>query len=96
MATIGIWGGTGYAGSAIAREARKRGFEVTAVSRHAPQDQIEDVTYVQGSVADANFVEQVAAHDVVVVALHAIGEPSLAEVYDSLVKTARASGARLA
>lgn len=95
MTTIGIWGGTGYAGSAIAREARARGFEVTVVSRHAPHDPIGGVTYRQGSVADASLVEDIASHDVVVVALHATGEPNLEDVYDCLAKSARNSRARL-
>lgn len=96
MTTIGIWGGTGYAGSAIGREARGRGFEVTSVSRRTPENPIAGVVYLTGSVSDRSLVDTVAENDVVVVALHAVGDPSLADVYETLVKSARANGTRLA
>lgn len=97
MTSIGIWGGTGYAGSAIASEAVGRGFAVTAIARSEPTAPIEGVTYEQGSVADSGRVKSLAAaSDVVVVALHATGDPALADVYDDLVDSARASQTRLA
>jgi putative NADH-flavin reductase len=95
MTSVAIWGGTGYAGSAIAREALSRGFTVTAVSRNAPAEPIDGVTYLQGSVADDVLAKSVAEHDVVVVALHATGEPALADAYGTLVDAARANGTRL-
>jgi len=52
MANITVIGGTGYAGSAIVAEAAKRGHHVTAISRNAPADPMEGVTYVQGSALD--------------------------------------------
>lgn len=97
MTSVGIWGGTGYAGSAIAAEAIARGFEVTAVSRNEPATPIEGVRYRQGSVADTSLVKSLAADsDVVVIALHATGDPALGSAYDALVDAARTSGTRLA
>lgn len=97
MTTVAIWGGTGYAGSAIAGEARKRGLEVIAVSRSEATDPVEGVEYLQGSVAEVELIDELAKKsDVVVVALHATGEPSLADVYSDLVATARDHGTRLA
>lgn len=95
MTSIAIWGGTGYAGSAIAREALARGFAVTAFARNAPSTPIDGVVYRQASLADVAAVEEAADHDVVVVAVHATGEPSLDEVLDSLVKASRTAGSRL-
>lgn len=97
MVAVAVWGGTGYAGSAIASQARKRGLEVAAVSRSEATNRTEGVEYLQGSVADRELVDLLAKKsDVVVVALHATGEPSLAEVYSDLVATARDHGTRLA
>ena len=97
MTAVGIWGGTGYAGSAIAREAVSRGLSVTAIARSAPEQPVADVDYRQGSVEDAALIEGLAKEsDVVVVALHATGTPALAEVYDVLVSAARTHGTRLA
>ncbi|MGN6721247.1 MAG: NAD(P)-dependent oxidoreductase [Marmoricola sp.] len=97
MTTVGIWGGTGYAGSAIAREAISRGFDVKAIARNAPAEPVDGVEYRQGSVDDASLVGSLAASsDVVVIALHATGEPSLADSYDTLVAAAREHGTRLA
>lgn len=54
MTRITVIGGTGYAGSAIVAEAAKRGHHVTSVSRHAPAEPIEGVTYVVGSALDVD------------------------------------------
>jgi len=68
---------------------------VTAVSRNTPTEPLDGVTYLQGSVADEVLAKSIAEHDVVVVALHATGEPNLADAYDTLVGAARANGTRL-
>ena len=59
MSRITVLGGTGYAGSAVVREAAARGHEVTAFSRTLPAEQVVGVTYVQGDAVDeADLVTQ--------------------------------------
>ena len=73
MTTIAIFGGTGYAGSAIRDEALKRGHRVMSVTRNVPADApaAAGLEFREGSVHDASLVNQVAADaDVVVVAVH--------------------------
>jgi len=50
MATIVVFGGTGYTGGNIVREAASRGHHVIAVSRTEPAEPIEGVTYETGAV----------------------------------------------
>jgi putative NADH-flavin reductase len=74
MTTIAIFGGTGYAGSAITAEALKRGHRVISVTRSggppAGAPQTDMVEYRQGTVHDATLADQVAAEaDVVVVSI---------------------------
>ena len=80
MATIAIFGGTGYAGSAIRDEALKRGHSVIAVSRSAPPADSPlagphvpggpDVQFQQGNLHDDALVEALADEaDVIVVAI---------------------------
>jgi putative NADH-flavin reductase len=96
MTSIAILGGTGYAGSNIAREAASRGFDVTAVSRSAAEVPA-GVTHRVGSLADADLVRELAEkHDVLVVATHALGDPDLREVLPQLIEAARDGKARLA
>lgn len=96
MARIVVAGGTGYAGSAILREAAGRGHEVTAISRSAPAAPVEGVRYVQGSVLDV-APQVVPGHDVVVAALSPRGDTAgtLPTAYASLAELAVATGARL-
>jgi putative NADH-flavin reductase len=69
MARISVFGGTGYAGSNIAREAARRGHQVTSVSRTLPDEQTDGVTYVQGSLLDpTDRTKALDGADVVVVA----------------------------
>ena len=56
MARIKVLGGTGYAGAAVVSEAARRGHEVTSYSRHVPQQPIDGVEYVTGSVTDATVL----------------------------------------
>ncbi|WP_305789622.1 NAD(P)-dependent oxidoreductase [Symbioplanes lichenis] len=75
MTRLTVLGGTGYTGSAIVREAVARGHEVTSYSRHAPAEPVPGVTYVQGSVLDADVRRQiVAGADVIVSALAPRGD----------------------
>lgn len=96
MTSIAIIGGTGYAGSNIAREAAGRGHDVTAVSRSEAVVPA-GVTHKLGSLADAELVRELAAkHDVLAIATHALGEPDLREALPQLLDAAREGGARLA
>jgi putative NADH-flavin reductase len=75
MARITVLGGTGYAGSAVVAEARKRGHEVTSVSRSTPASAVDGVEHVDGSVLDADVLDRVLeGRDVVVSALSPRGD----------------------
>ncbi|MBT9290478.1 NAD(P)-dependent oxidoreductase [Prosthecodimorpha staleyi] len=93
--TITIVGGTGYAGSAIAREAAKRGHRVTSVSRSVPAEPNPGISYVASSVEDAGA--SIAGADVVVGAFSPRGanKGALAKVYADLASKAVEAGARL-
>ena len=75
MARITVLGGNGYVGAAVVAEARKRGHDVTAVSRSAPSWPVPGADYVEGSVLDADVLERATAgRDVVLVALSPRGD----------------------
>ena len=98
MSRITVLGGTGYAGSAIAREAAGRGHDVTSFSRSLPAERVPGVTYVQGDASDeAALAPVVAGADVVVAALSPRGalEDSLRDVYRTVGRLTDAAGARL-
>lgn len=92
---ITIIGGTGYAGSAIAREAAKRGHSVTSVSRSVPAEPLPGIHYVASGVDEAGAL--IAGADVVVGAFSPRGANSglLAKVYARLAQQAADAGARL-
>jgi putative NADH-flavin reductase len=97
MTSIAIIGGTGYAGSHIARDAAGRSLDVTTVARSAPSTPIAGATHIVGSLADQVLVEKLAGdHDVLAIAVHATGQPALLDVLDDLIAAAEASGTRLA
>jgi putative NADH-flavin reductase len=98
MSHIVVIGGTGYAGSAIAREAAARGHEVTAFSRSAPADSVEGVSYVQGDTTDeAALASVINGADVVVAALAPRGPLAgpFREVNRTIMRLADAANARL-
>lgn len=99
MTSIVVFGGTGYAGSAITREALSRGIAVTAVARDTSKlDAAEGLTLAQGDAFDADFVADVTkGADVVVVALHAVQADGseLKDKFQHFVDAAAAAGARL-
>ena len=98
MSRITVIGGTGYAGSAIVREAASRGHEVTAFSRSAPSAPTPGVTYVQGAADDPAALESViGGAEVVVAALSPRGElvGKLRPIYRQLIQLADAAGAKL-
>lgn len=59
MSRIIVIGGTGYAGTHIAREAVSRGHDVTVISRSVPDAGLDGVDYVQGSVLDLDALGDV-------------------------------------
>jgi putative NADH-flavin reductase len=75
MATVVVFGATGYSGQAIAAELARRGHQVTGVSRSADPDVTKDgVRLVRGAIDDpAGVAELVKGADVAVVAVHATG-----------------------
>jgi len=102
MTTIAIFGGTGYAGSAITDEALKRGHRVISVTRQPPEGAPAgpDVQYRQGTVHDAALVDQVAAEaDVIVVSIRfapgGSGDDKLLNAFPALTRAAAANGTRL-
>ena len=75
MARISVFGGTGYAGSNIVAEAARRGHSVTSVSRKLPEQRIDDVDYLEGSLLDADTRAKVLANsDVVALAVAPRGD----------------------
>lgn len=75
MARIVVIGGTGYAGTHIAREAAGRGHEVTVVSRRVPESPLDGVAYAQGSVLDlASLGDVLEGADAVVSSLSPRGD----------------------
>ena len=99
MTSIVVFGGTGYAGSAITREALSRGMTVTAVARDTSKvEPAEGLTIAQGDAFDPDFVAEVTkGADVVVVALHAVQADGseLKDRFQPFVDAAAAAGARL-
>ncbi|MFJ7624329.1 NAD(P)-dependent oxidoreductase [Rhodococcus erythropolis] len=97
MSKIAVFGGNGFAGSAIAKEAASRGHEVTVVARSAQSG--TETNVVQGSVHDNTIVEQITAdNDVVVVAIPAreIDGKRLLDAVTPLADAAGRNGARIA
>jgi uncharacterized protein len=96
---IVIFGGTGYAGGHIAREAVRRGHSVTSYSRGGtPAEPVEGVTYRTGSLTDAHELGHAAeGADDLVVAVHGadVGGRPLGDVLPQLVAAALAHDARL-
>ncbi|MEQ0777868.1 NAD(P)H-binding protein [Paraburkholderia tropica] len=92
---VTVVGGNGYAGSAIAREAARRGHAVTAISRSLPDVKIDGVTYKTADVLEGSAPIDLV--DVVVGALSPRGDSvgTLTRSYDRLAQQAREVGARL-
>ena len=98
MARITVIGGTGYAGTNIAREAAARGHEVTAVSRSLPAEPIAGVTYSTADALDpAALRGAIDGAEIVVGALSPRGalDGTLREVMRELAAAAQDQGARL-
>jgi hypothetical protein len=95
MANIVVFGGTGYTGGNIVREAAARGFGVVSISRSAPDEPIDGVQYELGSAEEA-APRFIPAADVVVAALSPRGDMAgrLVEIYSDLAQQAGVAGAR--
>lgn len=95
MATIVVFGGTGYTGGNIAREAASRGHRVIAVSRSEPAEPIEGVTYETGA-AEALAPRLVPGADAVVATLSPRGDMAgrLVGIYRELARQCAEAGAR--
>ena len=97
MSKIAVIGGTGYAGSAIVREAAKRGHTVVSLSRSLPAEKVAGVQYVQGSAQNsADLIAAIEGADVVVGALAPRGELAgkVGDAYTTLAEESAALGAR--
>lgn len=92
---ITVVGGTGYAGSAIVKEAAKRGHSVTSISRSIPTVKVDGVYYTTGDAMHDSIA--VGEADVVVGALSPRGDNAglLAKAYEGLAAQAQKQGARL-
>ena len=98
MAKISVFGGTGYAGAHIVREAAGRGHTVTSISRNAPDVPVDGVEYVTGSILDPGVRAQaLAGADVVVVSIPPRGEMAdqLQPTVAALAEEAARAGSRL-
>jgi hypothetical protein len=99
MATIAIFGGTGFAGGAIRDEALKRGHSVIAVSRSAnPSDSHPDLEVKRGNIHDPAVVDLLADEaDVIAVAIpgREIDGEKLISALASLTAAAARTGTRL-
>src|SRR5687767_7298213 len=95
MATIVVFGGTGYTGSNVVREAATRGHDVIAVSRSRPTDRIDGVRYETGEAAEVAR-RVVPGADAVVASLAPRGDMAgrLVDVYAELAKLSAEAGAR--
>lgn len=95
MASIVVFGGTGYTGGSIVREAASRGHHVISVSRSAPGEPVEGVRYELGNVRDI-APQIIQGADVVVAALSPRGDMAgrLVELYGELARLSAQAGAR--
>lgn len=101
MTRIVVIGGTGYAGSAVVREAASRGHDVVSYSRNHSDGgaRVDGVTYEVGSMLDADTrVRAMAAAEVVVSALSPRGQLDgrIVEVDRELSRLAGQHGIRIA
>lgn len=98
MTRIKVLGGTGYAGGAVVREAARRGHQVTSYSRKAPEEPVDGVAYVIGSVTDPAVLDDALKDaDVVYTAVAPRGDMAgkVEALTDELIRRAAAEGVRL-
>ena len=100
MARIIVLGGTGYAGGELVAEAARRGHDVLAVSRRAPEKPLAGAEHRAGDVREENFLAEILdGADVVVSALSPRGDMADQETYQgvqsTLARLAEEKGVRL-
>ena len=98
MAKISVFGGTGYAGAHIVREAAGRGHTVTSISRNAPDAPVDGVEYLAGSILDpAVRAQALAGADVAIGSIPPRGEMAdqLQPTVAALAEEAARAGSRL-
>lgn len=95
MAKIVVFGGTGYTGSNIVREAASRDHQVISVGRSQPAERLAGVSYEVGDATEL-APRLVPEADAVVAALSPRGDMAgrLVEVYGELAKLSAKAGAR--
>jgi uncharacterized protein len=95
MSTIVVFGGTGYTGANVVREAASRGHQVIAVSRSQPKEPVPGVRYEVGTVEDV-APRVVPGADAVVAALSPRGDMvgRLVDAYEELARLSAEAGAR--
>lgn len=100
MARITVLGGTGYAGGHLVAEAARRGHQVLAVSRTAPDSLPAGATHREGDLRDVALLGEVLSGADVVIATAAprgdLARPgTLRTIYGNLARLASAQGVRL-
>ena len=95
MAKIVVFGGTGYTGGNVVREAASRGHDVVSVSRSPSAETVPGVQYEVGPAEDV-AARVVEGADAVVAALAPRGAMAgrLVEVYERLAELSAVAGAR--
>lgn len=97
MSNVLVIGGTGFAGSHIAKEAADRGHTVTVLSRSSAEHRIDAVRYVQGSAEDHELLDTLLSeNDVVVAATSPRGNMAgkVAPLYESIAARAASHNVR--
>ncbi len=93
MTRLSVIGGTGYAGSAVVREASARGHEVISFSRAAPERQVAGVRYETGDALERpDLARGMGEADAVVVAVAPRG-PMAGRVIGMVRQAAELAGA---
>lgn len=93
--TIAVFGGTGYTGTNIVREAASRGHSVISISRTQPREPVAGVQYQVGSVEEL-APRIIPGVDVVVATLSPRGDMAgrLVELYRELARLSAEADAR--
>lgn len=98
MTHVSVFGGTGFGGTQVVKEALRRGHTVTVLSRSAPTDPIPGVAYVQGTISDQSAIERATTGaGVIVGAISPRGATlgTLVDGYGELMARATELGARM-
>ncbi|MCY1168199.1 NAD(P)H-binding protein [compost metagenome] len=87
MTRIHVLGGTGYAGTHIARTAAARGHQVVSFSTSKPKEPLPGVIYQAGDLRDDAFLASAFDNaDVVISALSAVGPLAKEEDFRALLR----------